>query len=233
MTAFAHYPSLTDRTVLITGGATGIGATLVEQFAAQGARVGFIDIDTAGAALAERLAGARHAPLFVAADLRRRLRLKARGLILGIVELGETVRELAAADGDIEISEDGRQESRQLGNWHRQIGVADESIRFGRGEEARLDRAALATVRLALQDDARIGAGVFLYDVRRAVGRTIVDDPDFPAPGPGAEKRRELGKRLGKARLFIECRNDNRDPDGRIVHRYCVASGASFGAQPA
>ena len=69
MTAFAHYPSLTDRTVLITGGATGIGATLVEQFAAQGARVGFIDIDTAGAALAERLAGARHAPLFVAADL--------------------------------------------------------------------------------------------------------------------------------------------------------------------
>ena len=69
MTAFAHYPSLADRTVLITGGATGIGATLVEQFAAQGARVGFIDIDTAGATLAEGLAGARHAPLFVAADL--------------------------------------------------------------------------------------------------------------------------------------------------------------------
>mgnify|MGYP001069176177 FL=1 len=69
MTAFAHYPSLADRTVLITGGATGIGATLVEQFAAQGARVGFIDIDPAGATLAEGLAGARHAPLFVAADL--------------------------------------------------------------------------------------------------------------------------------------------------------------------
>jgi NAD(P)-dependent dehydrogenase (short-subunit alcohol dehydrogenase family) len=55
---------------LITGGATGIGACLVEQFAAQGARVGFLDIDAdAGAALAQHLAGSRHAPLFVLADL--------------------------------------------------------------------------------------------------------------------------------------------------------------------
>ncbi len=70
MTSFAAYPSLQDRAVLITGGATGIGATLVEQFVAQGARVGFIDLDAgAGAALAVRLAGARHAPAFVAADL--------------------------------------------------------------------------------------------------------------------------------------------------------------------
>ena len=70
MTTFAYYPSLADRTILITGGATGIGANLVEQFAEQGARVGFIDIDTAsGTALAQGLAGARYAPLFVAADL--------------------------------------------------------------------------------------------------------------------------------------------------------------------
>jgi len=70
MTAFAHYPSLADRTVLITGGATGIGASLVEHFVAQGSKVGFIDIDTAsGSALARNLAGAAHAPLFVAADL--------------------------------------------------------------------------------------------------------------------------------------------------------------------
>jgi D-xylose 1-dehydrogenase len=67
----AHYPSLANRTVLVTGGATGIGAALVERFAAQGAQVGFIDIDAnAGQALAARLAvSALHAPLFAAADL--------------------------------------------------------------------------------------------------------------------------------------------------------------------
>lgn len=70
MTPFAHYPSLQDRAVLITGGATGIGATLVEAFVAQGARVGFIDLDArAGEALVAKLAGARHTPMFVAADL--------------------------------------------------------------------------------------------------------------------------------------------------------------------
>lgn len=66
MTLSARYPSLRDRRVLITGGATGIGATLVEAFAAQGARVGFIDIAReAGEALAAKLPGSA----FVAADL--------------------------------------------------------------------------------------------------------------------------------------------------------------------
>ena len=70
MTSFARYPSLTDRAVLITGGATGIGASLVEHFVQQGARVGFIDIDAAaGMALATSLAKAHHAPKFVVADL--------------------------------------------------------------------------------------------------------------------------------------------------------------------
>ncbi|MEP7099318.1 MAG: SDR family oxidoreductase [Burkholderiales bacterium] len=70
MTSFAQYPSLQNRAVLITGGATGIGATLVESFVAQGARVGFIDIDAAaGRALVATLEGARHTPVFVAADL--------------------------------------------------------------------------------------------------------------------------------------------------------------------
>lgn len=71
MNTHARYPSLQDRAVLITGGASGIGATLVESFVAQGARVGFIDIDVASAqALVARASeGARHAPVFVEADL--------------------------------------------------------------------------------------------------------------------------------------------------------------------
>ncbi|HEY3599814.1 MAG TPA: SDR family oxidoreductase [Paraburkholderia sp.] len=67
---YAHYPSLTDRTVLITGGATGIGASFVEHFVAQGARVAFFDIDeTAGEALADQLGDAVHKPLFVRCDV--------------------------------------------------------------------------------------------------------------------------------------------------------------------
>jgi D-xylose 1-dehydrogenase len=46
----ACYPSLHGRTVFITGGASGIGAEFVAQFARQGARVGFVDIQQAAAA---------------------------------------------------------------------------------------------------------------------------------------------------------------------------------------
>jgi D-xylose 1-dehydrogenase len=70
MSMFATYPSLLDRTVLITGGATGIGAAFVAHFAQQGARVAFLDIDEQHAlALRDSLAGARHAPLFLPCDV--------------------------------------------------------------------------------------------------------------------------------------------------------------------
>lgn len=56
--AFAIYPSLRGKSVRVTGGASGIGAEIVAAFAAQGARVGFVDLDAAaGAALADRLGG--------------------------------------------------------------------------------------------------------------------------------------------------------------------------------
>src|SRR5271167_4758552 len=69
--AFARYPSLSGRTVFVTGGATGIGAELVAQFAGQGARVGFVDVqERAAADLAlelEALTGTR--PWFQACDV--------------------------------------------------------------------------------------------------------------------------------------------------------------------
>ncbi|MGD0731783.1 MAG: SDR family oxidoreductase [Terracidiphilus sp.] len=41
---FARYPSLAGRVVVVTGGATGIGESIVAHFARQGARVAFLDI---------------------------------------------------------------------------------------------------------------------------------------------------------------------------------------------
>ena len=66
------YPDLKDASVLVTGGGSGIGAALTEGFAAQGAKVAFIDIaEKESEALVERLApDAAHKPLFLHADLR-------------------------------------------------------------------------------------------------------------------------------------------------------------------
>ncbi|CAN5909870.1 SDR family oxidoreductase [soil metagenome] len=72
MPSFASYPSLKDRAVFVSGGGSGIGASIVEHFAAQGARVAFVDIDEAAAgALLKTIAGAGHrAPLFAKCDVR-------------------------------------------------------------------------------------------------------------------------------------------------------------------
>jgi len=70
MTAFATYPSLKDRPVVISGGASGIGEAMVRAFAGQGARVGFVDIATeAGEALAAELAEAGHTVHFTGCDV--------------------------------------------------------------------------------------------------------------------------------------------------------------------
>ena len=52
----ARYPSLAGRAVFVTGGGSGIGASIVTAFARQGARVAFIDIaEDASRALAQRI----------------------------------------------------------------------------------------------------------------------------------------------------------------------------------
>lgn len=63
---FARYPSLANRTVLITGGAGGIGAVTVARFAQQGARVAFLDFDAESGAKVAAETGA----VFIPCDLR-------------------------------------------------------------------------------------------------------------------------------------------------------------------
>src|SRR5262249_41942267 len=71
MSLDAHYPSLKDRVVFVTGGGSGIGASVVEHFCDQGARVSFVDIDeSASQRLVARLAGQGRAPRFIHADLK-------------------------------------------------------------------------------------------------------------------------------------------------------------------
>ena len=81
------YRSLENRLVLITGGASGIGASFVEAFTGQGSRVAFLDVDTAsGTALAERT-GAR----FMECD------------VADIAALRTAVKQIEAAEGGIEV----------------------------------------------------------------------------------------------------------------------------------
>jgi D-xylose 1-dehydrogenase len=65
---FARYPSLSGKVVLITGGGSGIGASMVEHFAHQGAKVAFLDVaEDASKELVEKLAV--NSPLFIRCDL--------------------------------------------------------------------------------------------------------------------------------------------------------------------
>jgi len=63
---FASYPSLKGRSVFVSGGGSGIGASIVEHFAAQGAKVAFVDIDEEASRAVAGKAGA----LFLKCDIR-------------------------------------------------------------------------------------------------------------------------------------------------------------------
>ena len=79
MDNYASYPSLNNRTVFISGGASGIGAAIVTHFCVQGAKVAFVDIDAAAGAnlIAQLEKTYGKAPLFIPCDLRDIVALRA------------------------------------------------------------------------------------------------------------------------------------------------------------
>ena len=67
---YPHYPDLKDRTVLITGGGSGIGAAFVEAFVGQESQVAFFDIqEESSLELVRKLATINQEPLFVKCDV--------------------------------------------------------------------------------------------------------------------------------------------------------------------
>ena len=70
MNEIASYPSLKDKTVLITGGASGIGASIVENFLQQGSKVAFLDKEKdLGNNLIDQLKQKNFKPVFKECDL--------------------------------------------------------------------------------------------------------------------------------------------------------------------
>ena len=93
MSKEAVYPSLEERVVLVTGGASGIGEAIVEAFAWQRARVVFLDVlDEAAMRLVARIEGAGFAvPVYLHCDL------------TDFVELEKTVGEVLRRFGGVDV----------------------------------------------------------------------------------------------------------------------------------
>ncbi|MFL6659750.1 MAG: SDR family NAD(P)-dependent oxidoreductase [Massilia sp.] len=87
---FASYPSLAGKAVFVTGGASGIGASIVAAYAQQGARVAFADRDAASAAtlLASLDGKVAVQPLFIACDLADMAALRA-SIVQGSEQFGD------------------------------------------------------------------------------------------------------------------------------------------------
>ena len=70
MSEIASYPSLNDKVVLITGGASGIGETIVENFLQQGSKVVFLDKEKdLGLRLVSKLKNYNYKAIFKECDL--------------------------------------------------------------------------------------------------------------------------------------------------------------------
>ena len=127
MKQLAKYGSLQGKRVFITGGGSGIGESLVAEFAAQGALVAFVDIAVdASEALCRRLAEAgMTAPLFRHCD------------ITDIASLQAVMAELAAKMGDFDIlvnnaANDQRHQAQDvtLDYWNERIAINQRPMFF-------------------------------------------------------------------------------------------------------
>ena len=92
MNDFASYPSLAGTAVIVSGGASGIGESIVRNFAAQGAKVGFVDIaEAAGNKLVAELTALGQTAKFIRCD------------VTDIPAYIDAIKGFAAAHGDAQV----------------------------------------------------------------------------------------------------------------------------------
>ena len=115
----AIYPSLRGKRVIVSGGGSGIGAGLVEAFAQQGAKVGFVDIQReTSEKLCKDLENCDHAPVFRHCDI-----TDTDGYI---ATLGELIGELGGCDILLNnAANDERHDAADISraDWDKSMGV--------------------------------------------------------------------------------------------------------------
>jgi NAD(P)-dependent dehydrogenase (short-subunit alcohol dehydrogenase family) len=159
--SFATYPSLQDKSVLVTGGASGIGAEIVRAFAEQGAKVGFLDFDQErGAALAAEL-GAR----FEFCDLRDIDALKAAIAALAEAQGPADVLVNNAARDDRHKWEDVTEEyyNERVASNQRHMFFAIQAV-----APAMIEAGGGAIINIGSDSWWRAGAGIPVYTTTKA-----------------------------------------------------------------
>lgn len=92
MSEIASYPSLKDKVVLVTGGATGIGESIVKNFLEQGSNVAFLDKDNElGNKVVKKLDNKNNKVIFKECDL------------VDIIDLKKKIKEIQTELGPISI----------------------------------------------------------------------------------------------------------------------------------
>lgn len=91
MSEFANFPDLKGQSVFITGGGSGIGASITEGFLEQGSKVAFVQRSDASRFVDEMADKYDNAPLFIPCDITNEAGLK------------NAIKEASQANGDISV----------------------------------------------------------------------------------------------------------------------------------
>ena len=186
---YAGYPSLRNRSVFISGGATGLGAEFVSQFSAQGARVAFVDIDDVPA---RRLCDEIEAqgwkrPLYLTADVR------------DVPTLVEAITVAAAELGPIATLVNNA-----ANDQRRQAGEIDQA--FWDDKIAVNLRHHFFAIQAVIEGMKQVGGGSIVNLGSVSVHIPLTELPAYVAAKAGIEGlTRTLARELGPHRIRVNC----------------------------